>query len=313
MELHHPLQLIQQVERLQGGEGGDVELLQAHAQLVFRGLEQGELEGGLLEPALIALGQARGAMLELAVLQVAQDLLGPLDHISRHAGQAGNLDAVGVGGAAGDDGAQEYDLVVPLPHRHGEVPDPFPGHGQLGQFVVMGGEQSAGPATGGVVDVLGHGPGNGDAVEGGGAPADLVHHDQAFRTGVSQDVGRLHHLQHEGGLAPGQVVSRADPGEYPVGDADAGLAGRDEAAGLGHEADQGHLAHVGGFAGHVGAGNHQYLVFVAVQAGVVGDEALSKIHGLDDGMAAVLDVDDVRVVHTGACSSSAHRPPWPER
>ena len=40
---HHPLQFVQQVERLQRSQGGDVEFFEALAQLIFAGLEQREL------------------------------------------------------------------------------------------------------------------------------------------------------------------------------------------------------------------------------------------------------------------------------
>ena len=44
-------------------------------------------------------------------------------------------------------------------------------------------------------------------------------------------------------------------------------------------------------------GDHQDLVFAAVQAGVVGDETLSQLHALDDRVADVLDVDHIRFVN----------------
>ena len=56
-----------------------------------------------------------------------------------------------------------------------------------------------------------------------------------------------------------------------------------------HEDDVGDLAHVGGFAAHVGAGQEHEAVFV-VEAGVVGGEMAHLL--FDDGMAAVFDMDD---------------------
>ena len=59
----------------------------------------------------------------------------------------------------------------------------------------------------------------------------------------------------------------------------------------------GDLAHVGGFAAHIGAGQEHEAVFV-VEAGVVGGEVAHLL--LDDGMAAVFDMDDGVVGKLGA-------------
>ena len=77
---------------------------------------------------------------------------------------------------------------------------------------------------------------------------------------MAQDLGHLVHLHHEGGLAGGQVVGGADAGEDPVHHADDGALGGHEGAHLGHEDDEGGLAHVGGLAGHVGAGDDGHPV-----------------------------------------------------
>ena len=63
--------------------------------------------------------------------------------------------------------------------------------------MVVGGEEGLGLDAGGVVEVFGDGPGDADAVEGGGAAADLVEDDEAFAGGVVEDVGGLLHLDHE--------------------------------------------------------------------------------------------------------------------
>ena len=59
----------------------------------------------------------------------------------------------------------------------------------------------------------------------------------------------------------------------------------------------GDLAHIGGFAAHVGTGQEHEAVFV-VEAGVVGGEVAHLL--LDDGMAAVFDMDDGVVGELGA-------------
>ena len=97
-----------------------------------------------------------------------------------------------------------------------------------------------------VVQVLGDGPGQRDAVVGAGAAADLVEDDQAARRGVVEDVGRLGHLHHERALPPAQFVAGADAREDAIGQADASPAGRHEAAHLGQERQQRDLADVDG-------------------------------------------------------------------
>ena len=53
--------------------------------------------------------------------------------------------------------------------------------------------------------------------------------------GVAQDVGRLLHLDHEGGLAAQDLVGGADAREDAVDEAELGLARGHEAAHLRHE------------------------------------------------------------------------------
>ena len=152
----------------------------------------------------------------------------------------------------------------------------------------MGGEEGHRPDA--VVQVLRHGPGDGDAVVGGGAASDFVEHHEAAGGGAAQDVGRLAHLDHEGGLALGEVVAGADAGEDLVHNADSRRRGRHVAADLGEQDDEGDLADDGALAGHVWAGEDDDAVFVG-EAGGVGDEALALDHGLDDGVAPLVDVD----------------------
>ena len=103
--------------------------------------------------------------------------------------------------------------------------------------------------------MLDHRPGQRHAVVGARAAADLVQDHQAPRRGRVQDPGRLDHLDHERALAAGQFVAGADAGEDPVGHADRRLLRRHEAADLGHQRDQCHLADVRALAGHVGTGD----------------------------------------------------------
>ena len=119
---------------------------------------------------------------------------------------------------------------------------------QFGEFLVMGGKQGLDPDPLQVVEVFGHGPGQGQTVEGGGAPADLVQDHQAPGRGLVQDAGGFVHLHQKGALAPADVVHRPHPGEDAVGEPDDGRVGRHEAAQVGQERDQRHLAQDGGFA-----------------------------------------------------------------
>jgi hypothetical protein len=66
-------------------------------------------------------------------------------------------------------------------------------------------------------------------------------------------------------------------------------AGRDEAAGVGHQHDQRDLAHVGRLAAHVGAGDDSMRRLI-VEAHAVGDEGLAPAQAadlLDHRVAAV--------------------------
>ena len=113
---------------------------------------------------------------------------------------------------------QEHDLVVPLLHGDVEVADAGELFFEIGQFVVVRGEESA--ATDRVVDVLDDAPGERQAVVGAGAAADFVEDDEAAWRGGVEDAGRLGHFDHERALAAGEFVAGADAGEDAIGDAD---------------------------------------------------------------------------------------------
>ena len=163
--------------------------------------------------------------------------------------------------------------------------------------MVVGGEQGLGPQELFVRAVLQHRPGDGHAVKSGGAPADLVQDEQGVLRGVAQDVRHLRHLHHEGGLAGAEVVAGADAGENAVHHADAGAGRRHERAHLGHEDDEGHLAHIGGFARHVGAGDDGHPLLLLPHKRVVGNKEAVFQNLLHHRMAAVPDLDDAGFVH----------------
>lgn len=234
-----------------------------------------------------------------------QNHLGAVDDGDRQTGEAGDLDAVAAVGGAGDHSADEDDFVVPLFYRHREIAEAGEVFFELGQLLVMRREERAGAAFGVAVEVLDHGPGDGQAVVGRGAAADLVQDDQGAIGGVVEDVGGLVHLDHEGRVAAGEVVAGADAGEDAVHEADAAGFGGGPAADLGEEGDERDLADVGRFTGHVGAGDERELGVGRGEEGVVGDEARGAASGgdrrvlehlLHDGVAAFDDFEGVAFV-----------------
>ena len=74
--------------------------------------------------------------------------------------------------------------------------------------------------------------------------------------------------------------------------------GGDEAAHLGEQGEQRHLAQERRFAGHVGAGEHDDALD-GVEAAVVGDEATGAERVLDKRVASLVDVDDSGVSTSG--------------
>ena len=85
--------------------------------------------------------------------------------------------------------------------------------------MVVGGEERA--RADAAVDVLERGPGEREAVEGGGAAAHLVEQDEGAAGGGVEDGGGLGHLDHEGGAAARDVVAGADAGVDAVDEAEA--------------------------------------------------------------------------------------------
>ena len=114
---------------------------------------------------------------------------------------------------------------------------------------------------------------------------------------LPQNFRDLAHFDHEGGLAAGQVVARADAGEDAVHHADAGGAGGNERADLRHERDERDLTHIGGFTRHIGACDDGDAVFLFAHVGVVRHKESVLQHALDDRMAAVVDLDHAGIVH----------------
>ena len=75
-----------------------------------------------------------------------------------------------------------------------------------------------------------------------------------------------------------------------------GFGGGDETAGLRHQGDQGGLADVGGFAGHIGAGKHQHPG-LAGKLYIVWHVAAGGQHSLHYRVPAFADADFGAVVY----------------
>ena len=127
--------------------------------------------------------------------------------------------------------------------------------GQFGEFVIVGGKESARASV--RLQMFDDGPGDGEAVEGGGAAADFVEQHQALRRGEIQNRGDFAHFHQKGGAAAREIVGGADAREDAIGDGQARLFGGNERADLRQQHDERGLAQVGGFAAHVGAGDEQ--------------------------------------------------------
>jgi hypothetical protein len=267
------------------------------------GGEQVELRGWgeLLEFAAFRAGARVGLAditfrRELGVLEVAEDDLASFDDAFGDTGEAGDLDPVAFVGAAGHDFVEEHDLVMPFADGDVEILESGEAGGEFGEFVIMGGEEGFGADD--VMEVFDDGPGEAEAVEGAGAAADFVEYDEAGRGGVMEDIGGFAHFDHERGLAAGEVVAGADAGEDAVEAIDAGLGGGDEGTRMSEEGEEGDLADIGAFAGHIGSGDEHDLAG-GIELGVIGDEALWGQVLVEHGMAAVVDLEVAFVADVG--------------
>ena len=147
-------------------------------------------------------------------------------------GETGNFDPVTFVGGAGLNAAEENDFVGRFFHADVDVLDGGEKVGEFGEFVIVGGKEGA--RSGVLLEMFDDGPGDGEAVEGGGAAADFVEEDEAGGRGVMENGGDLAHFDEEGGAAAGQIIAGADAGEDAVGERQLGLARGNVRAHLGH-------------------------------------------------------------------------------
>ena len=88
-----------------------------------------------------------------------------------------------------------------------------------------------------------------------------------------QDMRGLGHLHHESRSPRGQIIARANPRKNPINGADVCLACRNKGADVRHQYHQSRLAHIGGLAAHIRAGNDQHAPFI-IEAQIIGHEGL---------------------------------------
>ena len=223
------------------------------------------------------------AAARMGSLQLGQESPCSGKQLGREPRQARHLDAVRAVRASLLEPSQEDDVVAGLADRHVQVLHAWKKVAQLGEFVVVGGEDGLGADV--LMKVLGDRPRDRHAVVGGRSPPDLVQQDQASLRGAVDDRRGLVHLHHEGGLAPGQAVGGPDPREHPVAHRQARSLGGNERAHLRHDLKEAGLAQHRALAGHVGAGEDRDPALF-VQEQVVGDEVLAGHHRLDHRVAA---------------------------
>lgn len=217
------------------------------------------------------------------------------------------MDAVRAVSGAGDDLADEDDLVVVFADGDGVVFEAREGSLEFGDFVVVRGEEGFGALEGVLVEEFYDGPGDGESVVGAGTAADFVEDDQGFIGSVIEDVGGFVHFDHEGGVTASEFIGGADAREDAVDDADVGVKGGDPRTDLGHEGDEGDLSDVGGFSGHIWAGDEGDLFVIGFEEGIVGDEgvrpceaeSIVTYHLFDDGVSTLFDANEIGVIDRG--------------
>src|SRR5579875_2883227 len=153
----------------------------------------------------------------------------------------------------------------------------------------MGGKEGSGADA--LANLLDHGTGDRQSIECTGAATDLIQDDQTARGRVTEDAGRLHHLDQEGARASGDIVLGTDTREDAIDQANPRGTRGHEAADLSHEDDQGNLAQVRRFAGHVRAGQDHEELIRRPQMAVIRDESAGREMRLDDGVASLDDLE----------------------
>ena len=167
-----------------------------------------------------------------------------------------NLYAVAFVGGAGHNLAQESDGVAALFDQYAEILNVGQGECQVGQFMVMLLQRGFLAC---MASFLQRNSATDQAML---MPSKVLvprpissSTIRLFRRGIVQDVGRLLHFHHKGGATARKVIAGAYAGEYAVNHSDFRRGGRNKTAHVRHDGDQSHLPDIGGFAGHVRAGD----------------------------------------------------------
>ena len=170
---------------------------------------------------------------------------------------------------------EEDDLVVDFLHAHIVVLDTREILLHLIEFMIMGGKKGAGTGLDMLVQVFHNSPGNGNAVVGGGATAQLIEEHQRAGRYIVEDIGGLGHLDHKGGLTQRDIVGGSHTGEYFVHQTDScGFCGH-ETSYLGHEYDKGGLAQQRRFTSHIRTRDDNNLLSLVVEHDIIGHIALA--------------------------------------
>lgn len=184
--------------------------------------------------------------------QVRENGFSAGEHRLWKAGEASDLDAVGFICSTGEDFVEKDNFFVPFTHSNVAIDDSIAGVGEVGEFMVMGGEEGA--AFDLVVQMLGDCPRDGETVESCGSAADLIENDQRFFGGMIEYESGFRHLDHEGRLTTRKIIGCADAAEDSIRKADGGGVRWDISADLCHQGDESKLTNISGFTSHVGTG-----------------------------------------------------------
>ena len=142
------------------------------------------------------------------------------------------------------------------------------------------------------LDVLNDGPGDGESVEGCGAPADFVQHDQAPGRCRIQDYRGLGHLYHERRSPACQVVRRSNSSEDAIHEWKLHHLCGYEGSHLRHDHKQRRLPQKRGLSSHVRSRENQDPIGRIIHVEIIRHKAIRAMllrESFDDGMAALVD------------------------
>ena len=261
-----------------------------------RRLEQPEL---LLRLRRRAADRRPAAARQLVALERGENLAGALDDRPRQAREARHLDAVAAIGSPGHDLAQEDDVVLPLARRDVEVDDARRRVGQIGQLVVVRGEERLRPQPSGWSPGARRPP---TRCSGRRRSPCRGRSRRARRGCATSRVCRMLAVSCISTMnvewpramlsdAPTRAKMRSTSG-------DLGFARRHERSGLRHHAEERRLPQVGRLAAHVRPGQDDQLARRCRSSVMsLGTNASAARAPLDDRMPRVDDDDLVAVVH----------------